>query len=77
MCIRDRVIGGHGDTTMIPLARLATYKGQPVSTLLSAEKLDEVVASTMVGGAHTDDTVLGDTQRFQRQISHSVHRRCV
>ena len=38
-------------TTMIPLARLATYKGQPVSTLLSEEKLNEVVASTMVGGA--------------------------
>lgn len=45
------VIGGHGDTTMIPMARLATYKGIPVSTLLSAEKLDEVVKSTMVGGA--------------------------
>ena len=45
------VIGGHGDTTMIPLARLATYKGIPVSKLLSAEKLQEVVASTMVGGA--------------------------
>ena len=36
---------------MIPLARLATYKGIPVSKLLSAEKLQEVVASTMVGGA--------------------------
>ncbi|WP_080904467.1 malate dehydrogenase [Parabacteroides sp. Marseille-P3160] len=45
------VIGGHGDTTMIPLARLATYKGVPVSQLLSAEKLDEVVKATMVGGA--------------------------
>ncbi|MDR1003711.1 MAG: malate dehydrogenase [Prevotellaceae bacterium] len=45
------VIGGHGDTTMIPLARLATYKGQPVSTLLSEEQLDKVVADTMVGGA--------------------------
>src|SRR5574344_628422 len=45
------VIGGHGDKTMIPLARLATYKGQPVSTLLSEEKLQEVVSSTMVGGA--------------------------
>src|SRR5574344_1632285 len=45
------VIGGHGDTTMIPLARLATYKGIPVSTLLPAEKLDEVVKATMVGGA--------------------------
>lgn len=45
------VIGGHGDTTMIPLARLATYKGIPVSNLLPAEKLEEVVKSTMVGGA--------------------------
>ncbi|MCQ2384852.1 MAG: malate dehydrogenase [Paludibacteraceae bacterium] len=45
------VIGGHGDTTMIPLARLATYKGIPVSTLLSKEELDKVVADTMVGGA--------------------------
>ena len=49
--VEGMVIGGHGDTTMIPLARLATYKGIPVSNLLSAEKLDEIVASTMVGGA--------------------------
>lgn len=49
--VEGMVIGGHGDTTMIPLARLATYKGIPVNTLLSAEKLDEVVKSTMVGGA--------------------------
>jgi malate dehydrogenase len=45
------VIGGHGDTTMIPLARLATYKGIPVSHLLSDEKISEVVKNTMVGGA--------------------------
>lgn len=45
------VIGGHGDTTMIPLSRFATYKGVPASTLMSAEKLEEVVKSTMVGGA--------------------------
>ncbi|MDR0895455.1 MAG: malate dehydrogenase [Prevotellaceae bacterium] len=45
------VLGGHGDTTMIPLARLATYKGQPVNTLLSEEQLNKVVADTMVGGA--------------------------
>ncbi len=45
------VIGGHGDTTMIPLKRHATYKGLPVSQLLSAEVLDKVVADTMVGGA--------------------------
>ena len=40
--VEGMVIGGHGDTTMIPLARLATYKGIPVSKLLSAEKLQEV-----------------------------------
>ena len=45
------VIGGHGDTTMIPLKRLATYNGIPVSGLLCAETLDKVVADTMVGGA--------------------------
>jgi malate dehydrogenase len=45
------VIGGHGDTTMIPLSRLATCKGVPVGQLLSDEKLAEVVKATMVGGA--------------------------
>lgn len=49
--VEGMVIGGHGDTTMIPLARYATYKGVPANTLMSAEKLDEVVKSTMVGGA--------------------------
>jgi len=49
--VEGMVIGGHGDTTMIPLARLATYKGIPISELLSKEVLDEVVKSTMVGGA--------------------------
>ena len=45
------VIGGHGDTTMIPMARFATYKGMPATNFLSEEELDEVVKSTMVGGA--------------------------
>jgi malate dehydrogenase len=45
------VIGGHGDTTMIPLARLATYQGTAVSNYLSPEALQKVVADTMVGGA--------------------------
>ena len=49
--IQGIVIGGHGDTTMIPLTRLATYNGIPISTILSAEKLEEVAAATMVGGA--------------------------
>lgn len=45
------VIGGHGDTTMIPLTRLASYKGVPVSQVLSADNLKKISADTMVGGA--------------------------
>ena len=45
------VIGGHGDTTMIPLTRLATHTGVPVSQFLDAEKLKKVASDTMVGGA--------------------------
>ena len=45
------VIGGHGDTTMIPMKRFAALRGVPVSTLLPAETLDKVAADTMVGGA--------------------------
>lgn len=45
------VIGGHGDTTMIPLIRFATWNSAPVSNFLSAEQQQQVVADTMVGGA--------------------------
>jgi malate dehydrogenase len=49
--ISAMVIGGHGDTTMIPLTRLAAYNGIPVSDFLSEEQLTKVAADTMVGGA--------------------------
>ena len=49
--ISAMVIGGHGDTTMIPLTRLASYNGIPVSQFLSEEELQKVAADTMVGGA--------------------------
>lgn len=49
--VQGLVIGGHGDTTMIPLTRFATYNGVPVADLLPAEVLQKVVADTMVGGA--------------------------
>lgn len=49
--VEGMVIGGHGDTTMIPLARFATYKGLPICNFLTAEKIEEVVKATMVGGA--------------------------
>ena len=49
--LHGMVIGGHGDTTMIPLTRLATWNGIPVSRFLSGDKLKEVSDKTMVGGA--------------------------
>ncbi|HEY1032468.1 MAG TPA: malate dehydrogenase [Flavipsychrobacter sp.] len=49
--LQGTVIGGHGDTTMIPLTRLATLGGVPVSNYLSAEQLKQIAADTMVGGA--------------------------
>ena len=45
------VVGGHGDTTMIPLTRLATVNGTPISNMLSADQLKQISADTMVGGA--------------------------
>jgi malate dehydrogenase len=45
------VIGGHGDTTMIPLIRYATWNSVPVSSFLNEEQQKKVVADTMVGGA--------------------------
>jgi malate dehydrogenase len=45
------VIGGHGDTTMIPLIQHATWNSIPVTQLLSKEQQEKVVSSTMVGGA--------------------------
>ena len=45
------VIGGHGDTTMIPLIRYATWNSAPVSQFLNEEQQQKVVSDTMVGGA--------------------------
>ncbi len=49
--VSGMVIGGHGDTTMIPLTRLASYNGVPVSNFLATNVLEKVKADTMVGGA--------------------------
>ena len=49
--IDGMVIGGHGDTTMLPLVSKASYRGIPVSQLASQEVLEKVAADTMVGGA--------------------------
>ena len=45
------VVGGHGDTTMIPLIRHATWNSAPVTNFLSADQQQQIVNDTMVGGA--------------------------
>ncbi|GAA5029339.1 malate dehydrogenase [Marivirga lumbricoides] len=45
------VIGGHSDTGMIPLTRLATRNSVPVSKFLDNDKLEYVKEETKVGGA--------------------------
>lgn len=45
------VVGGHGDTTMIPLIRLASLNSIPVTELLNEDQQKQIVADTMVGGA--------------------------
>lgn len=49
--IDGMVIGGHGDTTMLPLLSKASIKGVPATQFLSKKKLEQVAADTMVGGA--------------------------
>lgn len=45
------VIGGHSDTGMLPLTRLATRNSVRVSEFLSQDRLDQVAEDTKVGGA--------------------------
>jgi malate dehydrogenase len=45
------VVGGHGDTTMIPLIKHATWNSIPVTQFLSSEQQEKIIADTMVGGA--------------------------
>ena len=44
------VLGGHGDT-MVPLVRFTTVAGVPVSNLIPADRLEQIVQRTRDGGA--------------------------
>ena len=48
--ISAMLLGGHGDT-MVPLLSCASVGGIPVTRLIAAEKLDEIVKRTCNGGA--------------------------
>jgi malate dehydrogenase len=49
--ITGMVIGAHTDKDMVPLPRLATVRGIPISHFLSQDRIDHVVARTRRGGA--------------------------
>jgi malate dehydrogenase len=49
--IAAKVIGGHGDTTMVPLVEKATVNGLPLSRYLSDDDIADIVEKTMKGGA--------------------------
>lgn len=49
--VEGMVIGGHSDTGMVPLTRLATRNSVPVTAFLSEEELQKVSDDTKVGGA--------------------------
>ena len=48
--VQAYVLGGHGDT-MVPLARMCTVAGVPISQLLSPERIEAIVQRTRDGGA--------------------------
>ncbi|MEE2953576.1 MAG: malate dehydrogenase [Bacteroidota bacterium] len=68
------VIGGHSDTGMIPLTRLATRNSLPVSHFLSSDKLVDVLEETKVGGA-TLTSMLGTSAWYApgAAVSSLVH----
>ena len=45
------VLGGHTDTTMVPIVSLTTVGGLPLTSLLAKDKIDALVERTMKGGA--------------------------
>ncbi|HLG75277.1 MAG TPA: malate dehydrogenase, partial [Ktedonobacteraceae bacterium] len=48
--VQAYVLGGHGDT-MVPLARMCTVAGIPISQLLPAERIEQIIQRTRDGGA--------------------------
>lgn len=48
--VQAYVLGGHGDT-MVPLSRMCTVAGVPISQLIPAERVEQIVQRTRDGGA--------------------------
>jgi malate dehydrogenase len=48
--VQAYVLGGHGDT-MVPLARMCTVAGVPISKLIKPDRIEAIVKRTREGGA--------------------------
>ena len=72
--IDGMVIGGHSDTGMVPLTRIATRNSVRVSEYLSNERLQKVLEDTKVGGA-TLTSMLGTSAWYApgAAVSSLVH----
>jgi len=72
--VNGMVIGGHSDTGMLPLTRLATRNSVNVSQFLTEEHLQEVAKATMIGGA-TLTSMLGTSAWYApgAAVSAMVH----
>jgi malate dehydrogenase len=55
--VQGMVIGGHGDTTMVPLPRYTSVFGIPLPELMDEARIEKVVQATMVGGKTITNTM--------------------
>ncbi len=49
--VHGYVLGGHTDTTMVPIVSNTMIGGMPIASVLSQDKIDAIVERTMKGGA--------------------------
>ncbi len=61
------VLGGHGDN-MVPLPRLATVNGVPITKLLAEDRVEEIVQRTRQGGGEIVE-LLGSGSAFYAPAS--------
>ena len=68
--IQPCVLGGHGDD-MVPIARYTTVAGVPLTELMSAEKISEIIERTQKGGIEIVN-LLGTGSAFYAPASSAV-----
>jgi malate dehydrogenase len=69
------VLGGHGDT-MVPIIRLCTVGGVPITELLPKEKIDSLVERTVKGGGEIVSLLKTGSAFLCSSGSHSSNGGC-